>query len=260
MSRPTATLRAPGSEIEYLVTRSGEPVSIYAHGLTGSIDGTRPFASGVPGTAVFCHLRGHGATRVRDGAWNLDAVAADLRVVADHTGARQAFGVSLGTAALLHILATTPSRFDRAVFMLPPDTGQASTSHWSALADRVADADAERATRWLLAMQPPGVRALPVAGEYYRRMAIRLVGWDGDLVTALRTLPRGVTLPDQASLGRVRVPVLVIGQRGDPLHPFEAAERLADSLPNAELANLGDAGGLWFGRDRVRELITDFLG
>ena len=44
------------------MTGPGEPVTVFAHGLAGSIDETRPFGSGVRGSRVFLHFRGHGAT------------------------------------------------------------------------------------------------------------------------------------------------------------------------------------------------------
>ena len=50
--------------VEYVVTGAGEPVTLFVHGLTGSVAQTRPFGSGVAGTRVFAHLRGHGLTAV----------------------------------------------------------------------------------------------------------------------------------------------------------------------------------------------------
>jgi hypothetical protein len=44
-----AVLTAAGTRVEYLVTGGGEPVTVFAHGLAGSIPETRPFGSGVGG-------------------------------------------------------------------------------------------------------------------------------------------------------------------------------------------------------------------
>jgi hypothetical protein len=54
-------------DVEVLVTGSGSPVTVFGHGLAGSIAETRPFGSGVRGTRAFLHFRGHGATPSREG-------------------------------------------------------------------------------------------------------------------------------------------------------------------------------------------------
>jgi len=47
------------------------------------------------------------------------ALAGELRAVADHVRATQALGVSMGAGALCALLADTPLRFRRLVFVLP---------------------------------------------------------------------------------------------------------------------------------------------
>jgi 3-oxoadipate enol-lactonase len=110
-----------GVTLEYLVTGVGtpEPVTVFAHGLGGDIDTTRPLGSGVPGRKVFFHFRGHGRSSVPPGLWTFDDLAGDLAAVADHVGATRALGVSLGAAALCRLLLDRPDRFARVVFYLP---------------------------------------------------------------------------------------------------------------------------------------------
>src|SRR3954452_15943123 len=114
---PVVTL--DGEAIDYLVTGSGDPVTVFAHGLAGSIAETRPLGSGVEGTRVFLHFRGHGASSAPESPWTYPALAAELRAVADHVGATRALGVSLGAGALTTLLGESPERFDRVVFFLP---------------------------------------------------------------------------------------------------------------------------------------------
>jgi pimeloyl-ACP methyl ester carboxylesterase len=99
---------------------TGTPVAVFAGGLGASIAETRVFGSGVPGTRVFYDVRGHGRSDTpADGDWSYDAIARDLRAVADATGATRALGVSMGAAALLRVLCETPDRFERHVLVLP---------------------------------------------------------------------------------------------------------------------------------------------
>jgi pimeloyl-ACP methyl ester carboxylesterase len=115
-------LDGPNGQIDWLATGSGDPVTIFAHGLAASIAQTRPLASGVPGTRVFLSFRGHGATTTPDpktSPWTYATLADELRAVADDTNATRALGLSMGSHALLSLVATTPDRFQRLVFVLP---------------------------------------------------------------------------------------------------------------------------------------------
>lgn len=158
-----------------LTTGTGSPVTVFAPGRGETIAGTRPFGSGVPGTKVFLQ-------------YESDPVH-DVRTVADDAGATQAFGASLGAAAVIGVLATTPDRFDRVVLALPA------------------------------------------------RLEMPL-----------------------AAMVAVDVPVLVIGQYGDDLHPADVAEETAAAFDRSRL-ELFDAGGLLTAhRAELRALVSGFLG
>src|SRR5262249_35126517 len=86
-SRATSLFEAtPGVRLEYVVTGSGPPTTVFAHGLAGSIAETRPLGSGVHGSRVFFHFRGHGRSAPSLSAWSYTALAAELRGIADHVG------------------------------------------------------------------------------------------------------------------------------------------------------------------------------
>lgn len=108
-----------GEFIEFITTGSGLPSTVFAHGVDGSIATTRPFGSGVIGSRTFLHFRGYGASAPSRGPWTDATLEEDLRAVADHVGATQAFGVSMGAGALCSLVAHTPLRFERLVFALP---------------------------------------------------------------------------------------------------------------------------------------------
>lgn len=117
--RVTSLLETPDGLLEFITTGSGLPATVFAHGITGSIESTRPFGSGVKGSRTFLHFRGYGASAAQETPLTYAALADELRAVADHVGATQALGVSMGAGALCALLARTPLGFERLVFVLP---------------------------------------------------------------------------------------------------------------------------------------------
>ena len=252
----------PAGRIEVLRAGSGDPVTVFAHGLASSIAQTRPFGSGVPGTRVYLHFRGHGATDSplpERSPWTYAALAGELRAVADHVGATRALGVSLGSHALLSLVARDPARFERLVFVLPAAIDRPSPStHGVEMADLVDRRDVEGVARMLVEWQPPSVRDLPAVRVWARRHADEIAGTA--LATALRELPEQVPLPDGAdALRSVEAPALVVAQEGDPIHPVEVAERLSSLLPRCRLEVLPAGGVLWRDRPVLRDLVSGFL-
>src|SRR5450631_4600697 len=96
----TSLLEGPDGLLEFITTGSGLPATVFAHGMAGSIQTTRPFGSGVRGSRTFMHFRGHGASAAPETPWTYAALGGELRAVADHVRATQALGVSMGAGAL----------------------------------------------------------------------------------------------------------------------------------------------------------------
>lgn len=262
VTRPTSMLAGPTGSLEYLSMGSGEPSTIFGHGLAGSISTTRPFATGVPGRRTFLHFRGHGASEAPESAWTYEALGEELRAVADHVGATQALGVSMGAGAMCSLLARTPDRFDRMVFVIPalidrPRT-DAALQRLVDLADLVEERDLEGIAAYFFSEQPEEVRNTSGVQAYAQEQARLLAGTP--VARALRALPRDVPLADRTALQAVAGTALVIGQEGDAAHPAHIARELAEALPQAELEILPPGGVLWSHRSRVRELVADFLG
>ena len=254
-------VRVNGEDVEYLVTGSGEPVTVFAHGLSGSIAETRPLGSGVTGTRVFFHFRGHGESSSPSGTWSYDDVGAELLAVADHFDAQRALGASMGAGAILNVVAQSPDRFARAVLFLPAvlDTipPDAPVHRLTELADAIDAKDIERLTQMLVDDQPPPVRAMPAVHDYMRLRAAGLVGTA--VSQAVRSIPLSVPVPDRKVLAAVDVPVLVVGQDGDPVHLVSIAREIAAALPRAQLHVFPEQGGIWLARDELRHVIAGFL-
>jgi pimeloyl-ACP methyl ester carboxylesterase len=256
-----SVLDLPRGSLEYLTTGSGSPATIFAHGQAGSIQTTRPFGSGVVGSRTFLHFRGHGASASVEAPWTYAALADDLSAVADHVGATQALGVSMGAGALCTLLARAPLRFERLVFVMPAvlDRPRAddSAGRMLEMAQRVDDRDEGALAVLLLEAEPVQMRSQPAVQLWCRRQAAALVGTS--VSRALRAMPDEVPCTARGVLAAVTSPALVIAQEEDPLHPVWVAEQLAAVLPDARLEVMAPGGIMWTHRARVRELIGGFL-
>jgi 3-oxoadipate enol-lactonase len=254
-------LQTDDTLVDYLLTGSGDPVTVFAHGLAGAIDETRPFGSGVRGTRAFLHFRGHGASSAPDTPWTYEAVADELLAVADHVHASRALGVSLGAGALLRLVAERPDRFERLVLVLPGAVDRPrndpAVRRMHQMAAHVEAHDVEALASLLRLEQPEGARDRPDVTVWSRRQAARLM--ETGVATALRELPARFPLMDRSALRTVRAPVLVIGQHGDDAHPAAVAEELAELLPDARLSMFDAGGVLWTHRRELRELIASHL-
>jgi 3-oxoadipate enol-lactonase len=241
---------------------AGEPVTVFAAGLGGTIAETRTLGSGVAGTRVFFDFRGHGATGLpEDGDWSYAALARDLRAVADATGATRAVGVSLGAAALMGVLAATPERFSRNVFFLPAILDRPRhdvvTSRLGAVAARIEDGDTDAVVDLLLAELPRELRAQPGVAAHAKARARTLS--TRAVAGLVRALAETQPVADRVLLAAVGAPCLVVGQEGDEVHPAQVARELAATLPNARLHVFDRPGGLWVNRAELRRLVTAFL-
>jgi 3-oxoadipate enol-lactonase len=250
-----------GVRLERLVTGTGDPVTVFAHGLGNGIATTRPFGSAVTGRKVFFQFRGHGRSDSPPGPWTYLDLARDLRAVADLGGATRAFGASLGAGALCRLLVESPERFEKLVFFLPAvldqPRGEVARARLTDLLDAVESGDASALAEVVSTELPPAVRNTPAGWAYLRQRLDQLLR-DG-LAPGLASLPEQAPLRDAAVLAQVTAPALVIGCAGDDLHPVPVAEELAAALPNATLHVYDRPGVLWSERADLRERISGFL-
>jgi 3-oxoadipate enol-lactonase len=251
----------PDGPLEVLVTGTGEPVTVFAHGLASSIDETRPFGSGVRGTRVFLHFRGHGASHAPDSTWTYESVAAELTAVMTAYAARRAVGVSLGAGAILRAACQAPESFDRLVLVLPgaldAPRHDAAIDRMRRMAELVRAGDLEALTVALVEEQPLGARGRADVRVWAGRQARRLAG--SNVAHALLDLPQRFPLDPPGDLTAVTCPVLVVGQEGDGAHPAELAREIAERLPNAQLRIFDRDGLIWAHRGELRELVSSFL-
>lgn len=257
----TSLLPTAHGALEYLVTGTAEPTTVFGHGLTGSIDTTRPFGGGVPGRKAYLHFRGHGASSAPETPWTYGALAEELLTVADHVGATRAVGISMGAGAICRVLEQQPDRFSAVVLIIPAVLDR--PRHDEALqrllrmAELAGERDVEGITELLQLEQPADIRRRPDVEAWCRRQAETIVRTE--VGRALRTIPREVPLHDRSRLQQVTAPTLVIGQEEDPAHPAFIARELGEALPQATVEILPPGGLMWQHRDRVRRLVGEFL-
>jgi len=256
-----AHVPGPDGPLEVLVSGSGEPATLFAHGLAGSITETRPFGSGVRGTRVFFHFRSHGTSVAAETPWTYAALEAELLSVRDAFDARRGLGVSLGAGALLRAATSQPSSFDRLVLVLPPALDKPRTGRALHRVDVMASYakadDAEGLAAELLAEQPEDLRARSVVQVWARQQAERLL--QPTVRRVMRDIPRMCPLEDKSALARISCPVLVIGQEGDEAHPSGLVHELVEAVPDAQGKVFGPGGVPWTSRAELRALIGAFL-
>lgn len=241
-SAPTSAGTVGG--VSFVVLGEGGPVTVFAHGLGGSVAETRPLATRVAGTRVLLDFRGHGESALLADGWDYDLLADDLLAVADAVGASQAVGLSLGAGALLRALSREPERFRKVAFVLPAaidDTRRdGATARLHRLGAAIGRHDAREAADILLEELPDEVRRRRGVDALVLRRARQLV-------TRPVPAPRHEDRPlhDRSVLSRIGCPVLVMAQADDPLHPSDLATELAAVLPSSELVVLPAGGVFW---------------
>lgn len=241
---------------------AGEPVTVFAHGLTNSCMELAAFTPFAPGSKVRFCFRGHGHSQVApEGRYGFADYAGDLRAVADAFGATRVVGTSLGAGALTWLLGDDPDRFERLVFLLPAALDEPVVGHPLSL--RTAE---------LLETLPKDeaiARALAESGReaaYARAPGLRefdLLMWQdldpAGVARAIRGVIGEVAIEDRERLRKVAAPALVIGRRGDSLHPIGVARALAELLPGAELIELGSEQELFDAIPQLVDRVARFL-
>ena len=241
--------------VSFVVLGEGGPVTVFAHGVGGSIAETRPLATRVAGTRVLLDFRGHGDSDPTEGGWDYDTLADDLLVVADQVGATQAVGLSLGSGALLRALSRDPARFDKLAMVLPAAVDSTrrdgATARLLRLGSAIDAQDARAVASVLLEEVPPEVRER-------RGVEALLLRRAGQLITRPAPAPAGEDrpLPDWSLLAQIAAPTLVVSQEADSLHPADLASDLQAALPAAHLLALPAGGVFWTAAREVQQALA----
>lgn len=244
--------------VSFVVLGQGGPVTVFAHGLGGSVAETRPLAARVAGTRVLLDFRGHGESAGLEDGWDYDLLADDLLTIADAVGASQAVGLSLGSGALLRALSRDPARFQKVAFVLPAAIDSSrrdgATQRLLRLGAAIDRQDARSAADILLAELPHAVRERRGIDALVLRRARQLV-------TKPAPSPRTEDRPlrDRSVLAQISAPALVLAQLDDALHPSDLATELAAELPASELVVLPEGGVFWTAAREAQTALAQHL-
>jgi 3-oxoadipate enol-lactonase len=237
---------------------SGEPVTVFAHGLMNSCNELASLTPMAPGTAVRFCFRGHGHSSTPDHGYGFADFARDLDAVAAAYAATRAVGTSLGAGAITNLLARDPARFERIVLLLPAalDTPIADHSEFDRVADLLETLPKQQAIERIVSemeQQQPGRAPGPREMDLALWRDLNPTG----VARAIRGVVRDVAISDRELLRRVEAPVLIICRERDSIHPAELGRILAGLLPNAELLVLGSEAELF---EALPELVVRVIG
>jgi pimeloyl-ACP methyl ester carboxylesterase len=252
----------PDVRLHVEVDGEGDPVMVLAHGITNSCRELALLTPFVPGTKVRFCFRGHGHSSSPASGYRFADFARDLRAVSDEYGARVAIGTSLGAGAVCHILQDEPDRFDKLVFLLPAALDQLVNHREPVLrtVDLIERAGSGAEAMALIMSEPDRLANYARAPwqEEVDRQWLSELNMEG-IPRAIREIVDDWPLRDRDEMAKVTVPTLIIGRRGDVIHPAEIAETLAGIMPNAELLMFEDGDELFGGIPRIVERVVALL-
>lgn len=245
-----------GTRLHTVVEGQGDPVTVFAHGLTNSCVELAAFTPMLPGTKVRFCFRGHAHSGTPEpGHYRFADFAADVEAVSAAYGATRAVGTSLGAGAITHVLGEDPDRFERIVFILPAalDVALGEYGRFDDVADLLETLPTDEAIARIVANsghvsdydEKPWLREL----DLFLWQDLNAVG----VARAIRDVTRDVAIADRELLRAVTAPTMIICQEGDELHPVELGRILADIMVNAELTVIGPGEELFV---RLPELVA----
>lgn len=231
------TVRTADATLHCEVEGEGEPITVFAHGLTNNRNELAAFTPLVPGTRIRFDFRGHGHSTSPASGYRFEDFARDVDAVAETFGATVAVGTSLGAGALGHLVCRVPDRFERMVWLLPAglDVPFPLASRYHALAGELEGKTPGEA---LEAVFSDPARVAEHLDTPWRLEYDRLL-WHHDDPDGLARAIHGVVdhwpIPDRELLRQVRIPTLIVCIGGDEIHPVELGRIVEALMPNAEL-------------------------
>lgn len=234
-----------GVDLRHDVAGDG-PTMIWGHGLTSSraredelqlLDWPRIREHA---RVVRYDARGHGesGSTADPATYHWRELALDQLALADALGIDRyvAGGASMGCATALHAAVIAPDRIDALVLVIPPTA-------WATRAAQQQNYEisAQLVERGELDAIVAGARSAPIpdplVGVPAWRDGFEAMIRGTDPVRLARIFRGAATadLPSPEQITTITVPALILAWTGDPGHPMDTADRLADLLPDARL-------------------------
>jgi pimeloyl-ACP methyl ester carboxylesterase len=250
--------KKPGEVSDRFLSQDGRgPATVFAHSACGSIAETAAIGKHVTGRRIHFHFPGYGASPRPRPPLTLHRLACCLEHMPTARAATQAVSISLGTSALLHLLARRPHALRRAVLVLPFTLDRLAPpsvrEHYDACLAAGRAGDAHGMLELLRTSPPDDLHRSPALIRHARSLV------EQGIPELLGGVSGFVPVPDARALTRVTAESLIITHRDDPFHCVDVAENLAAAIPGARLHTVGHRGALSTHHAEVTELIGEFL-
>ena len=259
--------RRDGIEFYFEEHGSGRPL-IFSHGLGGNLNRACDLVRGLPDLHLIVYdNRAHGRTKPLGDPAKLTfgEMADDLAALLDHLSIPSAVigGVSMGAGIALACAVRHRHRVKALVLSRPA---------WLDFPNPPNLAFAEIISKLVEEFGPE--QALPKfkQSDFYKSLQQRypetakslhdvFVGWNAEaLVASYRALPASTPVDSLDKLRDLNVQAIVLGNRNDPVHPFEFAEAWARVLPGARLREFpSKSENPTEHLRRFRQFLTEFL-
>ncbi len=258
-----ASFTSRGHELVYEVHGEGPRTFVYTHGVLFDASLNRSIATRLARRGhrvILLELLGHGRSAAPTHAYEyrLEFHAEDTLALLDHLDLDEVVlgGTSLGANVALQVATTAPERVRGLVLEMP-------------VLERGAIAGAAQFWPLLMSLRygwpllRPSMRlaaALPRTGLHGIDTWLNLVGMDPRVMAAiLHGLFVGPTCPPARERLALDMPSLVIGHRGDLLHPMSDATALSRELPDARLIRAWSMIEARTFPDRIAREMASFL-
>ena len=264
---PTENTDVPvtrNGEVELYWAERGDPAGrpfVLVHGLLFSSRMFERLAAALADRRLLLvDLRGHGrSSKPTDAStYTWAALAGDVAAVLDAAGVERAVvgGTSLGADTALAMAAHHPERLSGLFVEMPV------LSDSEPFARRVFGplSTAYRVAAPVLTPVATAIGRVPLPRRPPELALVRdFLAADPRAASALLAGLLASERPDEAGLGDVDVPALVIGHRTDPLHALADAHHVVDVLPKAELHESPSFLHFRFAPNELASVLRDWL-
>jgi len=246
---------------------SGTPL-IFSHGLGGNLAQVQEELGELPSVRLILYdNRGHGRSSATAGTArpSFSRMAADMAALLDELDIPAAVvgGVSMGAGIALKFGTQYKSRTSALILSRPAWLNEPSPPNLSVIgriAEMIERYGRERGLHLFEKSEvytslkesfPQTARSLQ---ETFSAPGIEAS------VSGFRSILASAPFDSFEDLKEIEVPTLVLGNHDDPIHPFDYAERLAASIPSAQLREIpSKAKGLEEHQRQLRRCVAEFL-
>jgi pimeloyl-ACP methyl ester carboxylesterase len=233
-----------GVRFSYQVKGSGAAL-LLLHGLGGDKAQALELGDYPRWASVAVDMRAHGETSPLGALAHLNftGLAADLAALIDFLGIETVavIGISMGAGVALRLALDAPQLVRSLTFVRPAWTHESISENLRVFCkigrlleefgSSAGRALFESSSEFLTIRSVSPYTAQSLCDQFEKLNAV-------ERAPRLMLMPRSTPYKSSDELGRVQVPVLVIGCQGDPLHPFETASIWAHSISDAELVEV----------------------